>query len=58
MKLRIYQVIHAQPLKLGNQRVYGSFQSTGAAPWFSSSRLARLNGREPKKPRSAEFGLG
>ena len=30
----------------------------GPAPCCSSRALARLNGREPKKPRSAEFGLG
>lgn len=36
----------------------GSFQSTGAAPWASSSWFARLNGREPKKPLCADSGLG
>ncbi len=33
---------------------YGSFQSSGGAPCFSRSWLAREKGREPKKPRSAE----
>ena len=37
---------------------YGSFQSTGSPPSSSSNALARLNGREPKKPRSADIGLG
>ena len=37
---------------------HGSRQSTGCAPWRSSSSLARLNGREPKKPRSADMGEG
>jgi hypothetical protein len=36
----------------------GSFQSTGSAPCLASSWLARLNGREPKKPLAAEYGLG
>ena len=36
----------------------GSFQSTAAAPCFSSSSFARLNGREPKKPLCADSGLG
>lgn len=37
---------------------YGSRQSTGCAPCRSSRSLARLNGREPKKPRSADIGEG
>ena len=32
--------------------------STGCAPCAMSSSLTRLNGREPKKPRSADIGLG
>src|SRR5215472_5055224 len=36
----------------------GSFQSIGGAPCCFSNRLARLNGRDPKNPRSAELGLG
>ena len=30
----------------------------GPAPWAESAALARLNGREPKNPRSADIGLG
>ena len=30
----------------------------GVAPCAASAALARLNGREPKKPRSADMGLG
>ncbi|CAM5738963.1 hypothetical protein SBADM41S_07572 [Streptomyces badius] len=37
---------------------HGSRQSTGCAPWRSSSSFTRLNGREPKKPRSADMGEG
>lgn len=38
--------------------VYGSRQSTGAAPCCARKSLVRLKGREPKKPRSAERGDG
>ena len=31
---------------------------SGADPWATSAALARLNGREPKNPRSADIGLG
>ena len=34
----------------------GSRQSTAAAPAASSSVFARLNGREPRKPRWADSG--
>ncbi|MFI7009510.1 MFS transporter [Streptomyces sp. NPDC050145] len=37
---------------------YGRLQSTGRAPWRASRSLARLNGREPKNPRSADIGDG
>ena len=36
----------------------GSFQSTGSPPSSSSRALTRLNGFEPKKPRSADIGDG
>lgn len=38
--------------------LYGSRQSTGWAPWRTRRSLTRLNGREPKKPRSADMGEG
>lgn len=38
--------------------IYGSRQSTGCVPCRTSRSLARLNGREPKKPRSAAIGEG
>ena len=43
---------------VGGMRGHGSLQSTGLAPWAASRSLARLNGREPKKPPWAESGLG
>lgn len=39
-------------------RRQGRRQSTGAAPWRARWSLARLKGREPKNPRSAERGEG
>ena len=39
-------------------RCYGSFQSTGSPPSSSSRAFTRLNGFEPKKPRSADIGDG
>ena len=42
----------------GAVRPYGSFQSTGSPPSSSSSALTRLNGFDPKKPRSADMGDG
>ena len=39
-------------------RPQASAQSTGCAPWAVNSWLTRLNGRDPKKPRSADIGLG
>src|SRR5690606_18330198 len=36
----------------------GSSQSTGSAPIATRYSLTRENGREPKKPRCAESGLG
>ena len=38
--------------------LYGSFQSTGSPPSSSNRALTRLNGFEPKKPRSADIGDG
>ena len=37
---------------------YGNRQSTGAAPCPASRSFARLKGREPKNPRSADIGDG
>ncbi len=39
-------------------RLYGSDQSIGSCPSRSSAALARLNGREPKKPPAAASGDG
>ena len=36
----------------------GRRQSIGSPPWRTSSSLARLNGREPKKPERADSGDG
>lgn len=48
------------PRRLGRSRDrrYGRRHSTGCAPCPTSRSLARLNGREPKKPRSADIGDG
>jgi putative transposase len=55
----------AQAAQTGNPAVHsrwggrqGSFQSIGSPPSSSSSSLTRLNGFEPKNPRSADIGEG
>src|SRR5216683_1735004 len=52
---RCYLAAFRDAARHGDQ---GSFQSTGSAPCCSRSRLARLNGCEPKNPLLAEYGLG